>query len=340
MVVWRHGAEAGAGEGSDAAWRGFVRRFIATFGGALVAVLAFIVLVDPYDSGRFPSLPLDGISDSTQRTENVSLGRSAKFDAAIFGNSHGQLLDPERLSQATGLSVVQLSVPGANPPEQIALLHWFIRHHARIGGLVITVDSRWCLPDPQPWRWFPFWLYGDSDLAYLANALNTRSLDAAARRIKHRFGLIRPSNPRGYDDYEIGVPPTHHFASAPPVQPPSPAAVAAARSRLASRPFPAIDRLAAEIAAVPADTPIVILFPPQHASTLPASADAAAALDQCKARFARLVAGSPRRGFLDFLVDSAITRASENFLDEEHYRAPVAREIERAIVAVLAGRPS
>src|SRR5262245_46057796 len=98
MAVSDQHAREGS-EGSDAVWRRFVKRYVAAFVGTLVVVLAFIVLVDPYDSGRFPSLPLRGVSDTSQRTENVSLGRDAKFNAAIFGNSHGQLLDPARLSQ-------------------------------------------------------------------------------------------------------------------------------------------------------------------------------------------------------------------------------------------------
>lgn len=323
------------GDASDVVWRRFVMRYVAVFAGALVVVLAFIVLVDPYDSGRFASLPLRGISDTSQRTENVSLGRNDKFNAAIFGNSHGQLIDPARLSQATGLNVVQLAVPGANPPEQIAMIRWFIRHHARIGGLVVAADTRWCGADPQPWKWFPFWLYGDSDVAYLVNAFSTRSFTAAARRIKHAFGLVNPSDARGYDDYEARLPASYRFDFPAPVQQPSPDQIAAAQAQLRTPPFPAIDWLAAELATVPADTPIVILFPPQYVSTLPGSADAAAVLQACKARLAALVAGAPHRGFLDFLVESDITRAPANFIDEEHYRGPVARQVEHAIANIL-----
>jgi hypothetical protein len=319
---------------TDAAWRGFVTRFIAVFAGALAVVLCFIVLVDPYDSGRFPGIGLVGISDTTQRTENVSLGRSSRFDAAVFGNSHGQLIDPERLTQLTGLSFVQLAIPGADAPEQLAMLHWFIRHHPRIGALVLATDERWCSDNPQPWKWFPFWLYGDSDFQYLVNSLNSRSAGAAVRRIKHALGLLHPSDPRGYDDYERGIGPGYKFDFPAPEPPP---AFDIARIDLGNRSFPAIDRLAAQLAAVPADTAIVILFPPQHYSTLPRDAPAAALLAACKARLARLVAGVPRRGFLDFLVDSPLTRDDANFDDLEHYRARVARQLEAAIAGVIKG---
>ena len=282
---------------------------------------------------RFPALPIAGVADDTQRTANVSLGRSAKFDAAIFGNSHGQLLDPERLSQATNLSFVQLTIPGAKAPEQIATLQWFIHHHSRIGAIVLAADNRWCEEDPQPWHDFPFWLYGESNLTYLVHLLSTRPLTAAYRRLRFALGLMPPSHPRGYDDYEIGLSKNYTF-TLPPV-PSLEEYLLASSVPLGDRPFPAIDRLAAELARLPADARIVILLPPRHYSELPVHADAAAVLRECKARLARLVAKSPRRGFLDFLVDSPMTRDPGNFDDTEHYRAHIARQIEAEIARIF-----
>ena len=82
-------------------------------------------------AARPPTRRAFGDTDTSQRTGNVALGRSARFNAAIFGNSHGQLLSPQRLSQATGLNFVQLTVPGANVREQLAMMGWFMRHHRR-----------------------------------------------------------------------------------------------------------------------------------------------------------------------------------------------------------------
>jgi hypothetical protein len=319
---------------AEATWRGFVMHWVAALVTILAATLALIVLIDPYDSGRFPSIGISGITDRTQRTENVSLGRSQKFDAAIFSNSHGQLLDPGRLTRATGRSFVQLAIPGANAPEELAMMHWFIRHHAHIGALVLAADDRWCSDDPQPWKWFPFWLYGESNLEYLLNSLNTRSGGAAVRRIKHALGLLHPSDPRGYDDYERGLPPDYKFDFPTPAPPPT---FDISAVNIGNRTFPAIDRLAVELASVSADTPIVILFPPQHYSTLPRDAGTAAVVAACKARFARLVVGAPRRGFLDYFVDSPMARDGNNFDDLEHYRAPIARQLEAAIAGVLNG---
>jgi len=321
-------------ESSEAVWRGYALRLVAVFLATLAVVFAFIVAVDPYDSGRFPSIGLVGISDTSQRTANVSLGRSQHFNAAIFGNSHGQLLDPARLTEQTGLSFVQLAIPGADAPEQLAVAHWFIRHHAKIGALVLATDGRWCVPDPRPWNWFPFWLYGDSDFAYLVNLLSTRAGGAAIRRIESTLHLVKPSDPRGYDDYERGIPPGYKFDY--PTPPPPPAFDTSAVDPAAYR-FPAIDQLAAELAAAPADTPVVILFPPEYYSRLPREAETAAQIAACKARLARIASGAPRRGFLDYFVDSPIARDGGNFDDLEHYRAGVARRLEADIAHILNG---
>src|SRR5262249_35703706 len=70
------------------AWRRCLVRFLAACGAVLGLTLAVVILIDPYDSGRFPSLGIAGVSDNNQRTAYVSLGRSGKFDAAIVSDSH------------------------------------------------------------------------------------------------------------------------------------------------------------------------------------------------------------------------------------------------------------
>jgi hypothetical protein len=315
---------------TDTAWCGFVVRLLAMFVAVLAVTLAFVILIDPYDSGRFPNLGISGVSDTTQRTENVSLGRSKKFNAAVFGNSHGQLLDPDRLTQATGLSFVQLTIPGAYAPEQLAMMRWFIRHHPRIGALVLAADARWCSADPQPWKWFPFWLYGDSDLQYLANSLNSRSVGAAFRRIKHAMGLLQPSHPRGYDDYERRLPPDYRFDFPPPAPAPASAAF-----DLGPRQFPAIDRLAAELEAAPAGTP-----PRRSISRCcPTTRNRSPCSRKCKARLARLAAARPRGGFLDLLVDSPIARDQASFDDIDHYARRSRATSNRRSPACSEGRP-
>jgi hypothetical protein len=315
----------------DDAWRGCIVRFLAACGAVLALTLAVVILVDPYDSGRFPSLGIAGVSDNNQRTAYISLGRSNKFNAAIVSDLHGQLLDPDRLTQATGLSFVQLSIPGAWVPEQLAMMRWFIRHHADIGALVLAADPLWCRNDPKPWRWFPFWLYGDSDLHYLANSINSRTIGAAWRRVKYAMGLVQPSHPRGYDDYEARRPADYTFEF-PPARPPSPPSPPI---DLSARAFPAIDRLKTELDAAPAGTSLVVVFPPVYIAVLPTDPYSVAELKECKARLARLARSTPHGGIVDYLVDSPLARDQASFQDVDHYRAPVAREIEREIARML-----
>ena len=131
-----------------AQWRGFARRFVAVFIIELVAVFAFLVAVDPLDSGRFPKLTSGGPIDSVGRVVNVSRGHDPRFDAAIIGNSHLMPLEPKRLSAATGFSFVQLAVPAERKREDAAMIAWFRRNHPKIAAFVINADPTMCDRDP------------------------------------------------------------------------------------------------------------------------------------------------------------------------------------------------
>jgi hypothetical protein len=77
-------------------------------------------------------------------------------------------------------------------------------------------------------------------------------------------------------------------------------------------------------------------MPPVHQTMLPRlGTQIAADLPACKEALARRVAGRPRSGFLDYLVDGPISRDPENFMDQQHYRMNIARLIEARIAAVL-----
>jgi hypothetical protein len=348
---------------TDGVWRRFALAYLGVFAGVVGVVYVFIIAVDPYDSGRFPALGLRGLfdglqrsgnapadgaarsdvagfgdTDTSQRTGNVALGRSARFNAAIFGNSHGQLLSPQRLSQATGLDFVQLTVPGANVREQLAMLGWFMHHHAEARALVLALDERWCVTDPAlPLRSpFPFWLYSDSNLVYLANALSTRTLRDSFRRLASAGGASASIDGAGYSDYEAGK--AWSFKPGKP----APAEEFPARDDRPFRrepDFPGLILLDAVLAEVPAKTAVVIVLPPQFYTQLPAAGTGGARFrDYCKWQIALRAARGAGSAFLDFLVDSAITRNPENFMDAEHYRTNVAEMIEAEIAAALNGR--
>jgi hypothetical protein len=323
---------------SGAEWR----RWLATFLGVLLAagagLFAAIAALDPYDTGRFALLPSVGVLDDSPRTAVASRGRDPQFDAAIIGSSTGQLLDPRRLSQATGRRFVQLTIPGTRPREQLTVMRWFLRHHARVGALVLVADESWCNADPSlpivnP---FPFWLYSDSAREYLGNIFGARTLDRVIRQLQIRFGLRSRSDPAGYADYEAGRAWNFSPATAPS---------ATALPELidaAAAPFPAIDRLRELLRTLNPDVPAVLLMPPTYASHVPPSDTAAGQrLAACKEALAAAVAGRVRGGFLDFRVANATTRDPRNFMDVLHYRADVARPIEGAIASAIAtGRAS
>jgi len=330
-------ARAAAEDAQEVRLRRFALTLIGTFFGALGALLLAILYIDPYDSGRFPSLGVQGTSLFFQRYANVGLARSARFDSAIFGNSHAQLIDPQRLSAATGMKFVQLATPGANPPELLVTMRWFIRHHTEISALVLGFDERWCTTDRviatrTP---FPFWLYGDSNLVYIANMLSTRTLRDSVDRVM--FALGRRPVPRqdGYDDYEIGRTRNFHPAQTFPPRREQPGpALAELAATAPARSFPAIDMLDDVLRDLPEVAKVVVVLPPQYASRV---ADDDGSLEQginaCKLELWRRT--RPRGAFLDFLVQSPITRDADNFWDEEHYTSKVARTVEARLAEVL-----
>lgn len=79
-----------------------------------------------------PPAPEWGLADPVDtgpRTANASRGRAPRFNGAPFGNSRGQLLDPAKLSDITGLNFVQLTAPGSGPKENMTMMRYFVHHH-------------------------------------------------------------------------------------------------------------------------------------------------------------------------------------------------------------------
>jgi hypothetical protein len=316
------------------AWQRFVRLSVACTIGFALGAYVLLIVTDPYDTGRFSVFPAAGISDASPRTANASRGRDPQFNAAVIGNSRGQLLDPSRLSALTGHNFVQLTIPGTGPREQLALLHWFNRHHATIKSIALVADESWCTSDPSlpiahP---FPFWLYSDSDFDYLKSLMRAQAFDRLWRRVRMALGLLQRSDPAGYWDYERDL-----IAPADARKLEEPASVVTDASP-AEMPLPAIEHLRDAIAGLAPTVPIVIVDPPVFHSALPLPASRGAArIARCKAALAASLAGRPNSGFLDFFEDGPIARDQNNFRDHLHYRANVARMIEDLIVRTLAG---
>lgn len=318
--------------GSDPAdilpWRRWIALFAMTFLGVGGVLFGALLVIDPYDTGRFPGLGIQGVSDNNPRTAHASRARDRIFDSAVVGNSTGQLIDPHRLAAASGFKFTQLTVPATGPREQLAILEWFRSNRTTVSALVLTTDSSWCAQGSAlallyP---FPFWLYG-SNIDYLRHVLNAKSLDRAVWRVQLALGKRTRSDPVGYADYTLGR--TFTFAEAVP----EPAEVLS-KAVLPAR-FPWIERLARLLDQFPPDTRVVMMMPPIYASLLaPAGGTEDQIIQACKVALA--TAAEARRGaFVDFRVDDAITRDPTNFMDGLHYRTNIARAIEDRIIAAL-----
>jgi hypothetical protein len=307
-------------------------RWLGVFLGALAlgaaAIFAFVLAIDPYDSGRVGMLGIRGVDDASPRTANASRARDPQFDSAVIGNSTGQLLKPSELSALTGKRFVQLTVPGTGPREQLAIVDFFVRQHPKVGALVVVTDASWCQRDPalRMQHPFPFWLYGDSTLDYVRRLFSTRALRLGLRRIMVGVGLRKRSAPDGYWDYEKEGP-----AELAPVIASHDDDGGSAPAQVSEN-FPAVALLDGAIRKLAPDVPVVLVVPPSFAPTLPRPGTFAAAEAQaCNGVLRKLVANRPNSNFINYHVDTPLTRDRANFMDLGHYRAPVARKMEQGI---------
>jgi hypothetical protein len=316
--------------GAAPEWRRWLVAFVSAplLGAALL--LTFLIVVDPYDTGKFGLLGIDGVDDQNTRTAIPSRARDPQFDAAVIGNSTVQRLDPTKLSQATGLRFVQLYMIGASPHEELAVLDLYVRSHPRPRALVIGADPSWCVHDQSDAaRNFPYWLYDTSFFAYAARLMSWQAVEHAFQRLAIGLGLRPRKVVDGFFDYEELWPPPFRNANGP--RDPAPAASDAERNV-----FPAIALLDAAIKKLPPDVPVVLIVPPTFHTTVPA-AGSVGAMERtaCNAALARIVAGRPHSNFINYRVDNELTRNPENFADFIHYRAIIADKISEGIVASL-----
>jgi hypothetical protein len=300
--------------------------------GALVsgAVLVFAVMiaVDPYDTGKFGWLGIDGVDDRTTFTATASRARDPQFDSAVIGNSTAQMLNPAVLSRATGLRFVQLYMTGAFPGEQLVVLDFFLRNHQQVGALVIVADPFWCShqhAESRPGQ-FPYWLYDNGRLAYAARLISWPAIEHVAQRISIGLGWRKRNEPNGFFSYEdIWHPGVFREANRP--RDPVPAQTAADREN-----FPEIALLDAAVKRLPAGVSVVLVVPPTlHTTVAKPGTPAAAEREACNAALKRVVAGRPHSNFINYRVENALTRNADNFADFIHYRPIIADKMAEGI---------
>jgi hypothetical protein len=316
----------------ERAWRAAVARFIGIFCALLAGFFAVVVLVDPYDSGRLPSLIGPGVPDDDPRTANVSRGRDPAFNAGIFGNSRAMLLDPARLLDLTGFRFVQLTVPSSGAREEAAMLRYFVRLHDDVSAVIMMLDPRWCGRDPEvpPQAPFPFELYG-SDLRYFSSLLNTRAALIAYTRVLMAFGKLEAFERSGYFDFETD--PRWSFHPARPER----ATVDLLPAPLTKPPFPALDHMEKALSELTPRTAVVLFWPPFYYTELPeAGSQQAREIAGCKHELTERAALHRNWRIVDHLLDSPVSRDPSNFLDGGHFRRSIAQQIEHQIAAMFA----
>lgn len=316
-------------------WRRAALAFCATFFGLLAGLIVAIIAIDPYDTGYFPSVIGGGVSDTNEQTNIASRARDQHFAAAVFGNSHGQLLNPYRLAKLTGVPFIQLFSAGTGPKEQMMIMRYFLRRHPDVRVIVLTADMSWCTHDPKIPRPFtglppfPGWLYSENRWRYLAHTLNSGTLRRMQHRVAVAFGFTSRVDAVGYVDYEIGRP--WHFAPPPFTRVAASTATSAAPTDAY---FPAIDRVDDLFSGLMRDVIVIVAMPPVYIAGLPSDPAGMTELNACKSALSRVAAKHHGR-LVDFLVDSEISRDPTQFMDDHHMRGSVARLIEDQIAAAI-----
>ena len=323
---------------SAARWTNFVVTLLGAVALLSAAFLATAFLIDPYDTGRSPLHLKDGVRPQGPRTAAPSRGRDPAFNAAIFGNSHVQLLSPERLDGLTGLSFVSLIAPASGPKEGLTTMDWFLRHRTQPAkAMIVGIDATWCTPNPdmpnnKP---FPFWLFSRSLGDYLGGLMRYDLLEEVTRR----FGYLLSRNPDraradGFWDYEAGYR-DQGYETNPELRAKLREIMEVGGGNVEG-PFPAAAALEKLMASAPAGTALILLRPPAYTTALPRPGSRDAAADAaCRKAFADFAARRPRTALLDWRVDRPEMHDSNLFFDHTHYRQPIARLIEADLARAI-----
>jgi hypothetical protein len=319
-------------------WRRFASAFVLGAAVLLIGILGAAYAIDPYDTGRSSLLKKPGVRPQGPRTANASRGRDPAFNAAVIGNSHVQLLSPERLGALTGLSFVQLTIPATRPKEQFAVIGLFMRHHPDARALVIGADNHWCTPDPaipieKP---FPFWLYSESHFEYLRGLLRYQVVEELPKHLRYASSMrAARARPDGYWDYGP------LFAAVE--EEPEPVLRARLDRRLtenytgnATGRFPVADRFRQVLSTLPRSLAVVLVFPPVYASLLSAPGSPGESADRaCKAALAEALSSRPAGVVVDWRYDRPELHEPALFYDHSHYRRALAELVEKDVARAL-----
>jgi hypothetical protein len=322
---------SGTGQGAAPVanrWRTSIVVFGLTAVLSAAIVIATLAALDPYDTGRFALMPLwHGHVDPDKQ----SRGRDPQFDSAIIGNSRIEMLRPAQLDEQTGMRFVSLYYRGAEPIEELTILHYFLRYHPAPRAIVVGLEETWCFDPLQSdlKTEFPSWLYEANTVSYLAHLYRFSSVEnwlAYNTPVKYRAD--------GFNDYE----PMFHAAGAD--------AMEIVRKKFSPfRPtvpytsddaFPAAAELEKVMRDLPATTAVVLAWVPLHISVVPVpGSPAEQAIAACHAAYVFDGSVHPRTRIVNWSVDRPENRIDENYFDKVHYRSALATAFGRDIIEQL-----
>jgi hypothetical protein len=317
-------------------WQASNRMFLRTFAGSLAAVYLFILLIDPY--GVVPFSPrFHRPIMSSQRQIYPQILRTGRYDSIVVGTSTVRLLDPAALARVFGGHFANLAMPSTTAWEQVQVIDFFRRTVAAPKALLIGLDHEWCNRSGRAAAVegeFPAWAYDGNRWDGLFHLLNNPTLETAGRTVGRLLGWM-PEKLRD-DGFEVFVGPdsaydlararAHLYAPLPaPLQEQTASAGhaghEAGRDAMTSETMQWLDD---SLAALPAATRKILVFPPLHAHSLPPpGSPAEARYAGCKQRAAAI---ARRHGALlvDWRIASPLTKEDTHFWDPLHYRLPVA----------------
>lgn len=329
-------------------WSRFLRALAVTALGLGAALLAFLYIVDGYDTVFFaPRLDREPVT-SNQRFAFPALARKEKFDSAIIGTSTTRLLRPAELDPLFDARFVNLSMNDATAWEQAQLFGVFQRHHPKPRAVIFGIDMVWCeVGDdfrrltPRP---FPEWMYDEDRWNDLVNLFNLPALEETGRQFAYLTGLRRPKY--GKDGYTNFLPPDAQYDPARAVlrlygpggkvPPPAPQLETVSDAEVAAWRYPMHPLMEAMLKSLPPETLKVLAVVPYHIHNQPAPGSRAARRwDECKRRLAAMAGAADNGHLVDFMIESPLTTTDSNYWDVLHFRTGLTPVLSRALAEAV-----
>jgi hypothetical protein len=340
---------------SSSDWNRFAIVLLVTAVASLALTYVSVYLIDPYDMFLYsPNAERRPVANMPRHWK-PGIARKAEFDSLILGTSSIMLLKPERLDQKLNTRIANLTLPAASPWEQLQILNLFQHYHDEIKLVMVSVDQAWCTIEGEgqyldvgddalvAQRHIQEWMYATDFVGQLP-PLKSRIVKESLRQVRSLIGL---------EDYEKGNDGYFEFTreyeekytvkriqqnlyGSPKRKPLKVREIKPAVIK--NWTFPDIAELTGVMAALPATTRKILIFPPYHHFARVLSGSENKALwQECKKRTAKIGKTLPGVTVIDFLIDSEITLNDANYWDSIHYRVAIADQLEDIIATVAAG---